>query len=232
MALITPSVLISQIKGKVGGVVFGNTMTGPICRMLVTPANPRTDRQLASRGSLSAAGAAWLALTSGVRDSWASYAASTPVPGRMGSTILLSGFNMFVRDYTLRAFAGLTALTAAPSTPGLAEAPGLTSITFTNALSTISVAYSAPWWKGSTGACLFLRVHRPQRVTRNTAQTPPRIVKVVAGNTGSPPASPQTPTCPWGTIGAAGSAEYYTDAVCIDATGRLSAVHSYINAIA
>lgn len=231
MALFTPSVLVSQIRGKVGGAVFGNTSSGPIIRERVVPRNPRTDRQLASRSQISAAGTAWAALTSDVRAAWTAYAADTPVPGRMGTNIIVSGFAMFVRDYTLRAFAGLTPITTAPSTPGLAAVPGLTSLTFTHALSTISVAFGSPWWKSVTGTAVFLRIHRPQRVTRNTAQTPPRIVLATLGNSGTPPTSPVTPTCPWGTIGAAASAEYYADAVCIDATGRLGAVTNYVMAI-
>ncbi len=232
MALITPSALIQTIRGKVGATVFGNTQAGPIARARVVPRNPRTERQLAARSALAAAGAAWSALDPEVRAAWDAYAADTPVPSRLGGTIQISGFDMFVRDYTLRVFAGMTPLTTAPSNPGLAPAPNLTSLTFTHATSTISVAFGNPWWKSVTGTAVFLRVHAPQRVSRNTPQTPPRLVLVCKGNNSSQPTSPQTPANPWGTIGAAGSAEYYTEAVCIDETGRLSSVQSFRNDIA
>jgi len=232
VALISPSALIESIRGKVGGTVFGNTQAGPIARMRVIPRNPKSDRQRQVRSILSAAPAAWAALDPNVRSAWDAYAADTPVPSRMGGTIQVSGFDMFVRDYCLRAIAGMSALTSAPSTPGLAASPNLTSLTFTHNSGQISVAFGSPWWKSVTGTALFLRVHAPQRVTRNTSQTPPRIVCVCKGSSGSPPSSPQTPDCPWGTIGAAGSAEYYTEAVCIDQTGRLSVVQAFRNDIA
>lgn len=64
------------MSGKLGNLVIVPCEEGVILRERVTPANPRTDAQLAARYRQTKASQAWTALTEAQLDSWKAYAAT------------------------------------------------------------------------------------------------------------------------------------------------------------
>lgn len=222
MAVFTKSVLFEQISGKVGTAVFTSNKSGPAIRAHVIPANPRTARQVASRGRITAAGPAWEALSEANRSSWETYASNTPLIGRMGREHYVSGFDMFTRAYSLASFAGVTLPTAGPGSYGLAASPGLTSVAVTAGTADLVCTWPVgAWWKAITGAAVIAKVFAPQKPTRTSCQSAARSVLVVKGNAGNPPAGPVTIVNPWGTV-AAGQV-VYIELVALDADGQISA---------
>lgn len=85
MALVTPSVLISEIANKAGSVVFSRWKGRLYVRKLVTPANPQTAAQTTQRNYLAKVTAWWHDLKEHIKDA----CDELGVPGG------ISGFNAF-----------------------------------------------------------------------------------------------------------------------------------------
>jgi hypothetical protein len=126
-----------QLSGSVGGVVAAHNKGGQYLRNRSIPTNPRTDRQQSVRAAFSAAAESWSGLTVAQREAWEGYAVGTPVVNRLGESITLSGFNMYVRAYAFLAgiAANLDGVGTAPVTPGI--------ITLVDPVATLSVSVSA-----------------------------------------------------------------------------------------
>lgn len=226
MALVKLSSLVEAASGKVGGVVFAGSPAGQVVREKVIPSNPRTDRQVAARNAMAAAGAAWALLSGGVRDQWYAYAAETPIQGRLGKEITVSGYDMFCRAYTLAVLGGVATPTAAPSSAGLAAAPGFTAVAQTAASANMSFTFGAgATWKSVNGAVALAHISQSQSPTRRTCQTQKRMVVLGKGNSTTPPTSPIAITNPWGTV-AAGHV-VYVDIEVLAADGRISSKESF-----
>lgn len=120
----------SQFSGSVGGVTAARNAGGQYLRNRTVPVNPNTNRQQVVRQAFSAAAAEWKALTEAQREAWVSYADQTPVLNRLGETITLSGFGMFVRTNAfIFSSGGSSFVTSAPSSPGIVAIGSNISIT-------------------------------------------------------------------------------------------------------
>lgn len=226
MAIYTPSALYSDISGKLGNVVFMRNASGPALRAKVIPANPKTARQLAARAAISASGPAWTALTQPQRDAWETYASLTPIPGRLGRQVSVSGYDMYCRAYALARFAGVTTPAAAPTTSGLCAPSSVVTIAQTAGSDVLTVTLpSAEWWKSINGSALIARVHAPQAKTRTTSQMPKRSLLIAKGNSTTPPTGAIALTNPWGAV-ATGQVTYIS-LVVLDADGQISPETTY-----
>jgi hypothetical protein len=112
-----------QLSGSVGGVVASHNKGGQYLRNRSLPTNPNSAAQTRARDAFAAAAIAWRSLTVAVREGWEAYAAGTPVVNRLGESITVSGFNMFVRTAAFFTGAGFPSAipAAAPISPGLAD---------------------------------------------------------------------------------------------------------------
>lgn len=95
MAKITST--FGPMSGKVGGVVFSRNRYGTYLRLKVIPVNPGTLYQTAQRNYQADVAGEWQALTTEQRQAWDAYAANTPILGRNGQPLTLSGQAMFIR---------------------------------------------------------------------------------------------------------------------------------------
>ena len=107
-----------QLSGSVGGVVASHNKGGAYLRNRTVPTNPNSARQLTARMALASASQAWAVLTQVQRDGWNAYAAATPLVNRLGESITVSGFNMYIRTNSFLASSGESAIDDAPLTPG------------------------------------------------------------------------------------------------------------------
>jgi hypothetical protein len=110
-----------QLSGSVAGVVAGHNKGGQYLRNRSIPTNPNSSRQQTVRSAFATAALTWGNLTSGQRAAWEAYASQTPVLNRLGESITVSGFNMFVRTNAYLQGLGIALVTAAPLTPGLSS---------------------------------------------------------------------------------------------------------------
>jgi hypothetical protein len=83
MANVTPSALIGEARGKVGGVVFTRNHHGPIVRGWVNPTQIPSARRTANKANMATLVAAWQSvLTQTQRDAWIHFAAhASPYAG-------------------------------------------------------------------------------------------------------------------------------------------------------
>ena len=110
-----------QLSGSVGGVVAGHNKGGQYLRNRSIPANPNSVRQQQQRAALAVAAARWRNLTADFRNAWDGYASQTPLVNRLGESITVSGFNMYVRTNAYVVGLGQAGIDVAPLQPGLSN---------------------------------------------------------------------------------------------------------------
>jgi hypothetical protein len=114
MAKIALSGLISDIRGKVGGVVFAKNRTSGYSRIKVTPTNPRSSFQTGVRAILSEISQLWRQLTEGQRQEWDNVAESITKSDGVGGRYKTTGKNLYVGLGANRKQIGLGALSSPP----------------------------------------------------------------------------------------------------------------------
>lgn len=116
-----------QMSGSVGGVTAGHNKGGQYLRNRSIPTNPNTARQQLVRSCLAECSQSWKLLTAAQRGRWEQYATATPLVNRLGESVTVSGFNMYVRTNTfLKSIRPVTApVTEAPTSPGQSILPPL-----------------------------------------------------------------------------------------------------------
>lgn len=132
----------TQLSGSVGGVVASHNKGGAYLRGRSVPTNPNSARQQTVRSAFAASAIGWAGLTVEQREAWEGYAALTAVTNRIGESITVSGFNMYVRANSFRGGAGAAVVAAAPPSPGLSEL-GTGSITELSEASGIILSFLA-----------------------------------------------------------------------------------------
>lgn len=98
MAIIKPSALISDIRGKIGGSVFQNSKAGLTLRSFITPVNRRTERNLKTRNLTSRLQQAWVNLTDLQRDTWAAFTTLNPQKQNNISGLNINGHQTFLKQ--------------------------------------------------------------------------------------------------------------------------------------
>jgi hypothetical protein len=199
MALIKLGAGVLAISGSIGGTTFARNRSGSYIRQRTKPVNPNSPRQLAARNNIQALTQSWNSvLTIAQRQAWGLYADSVNVLNRLGETISLSGYNMFIRSNAILLGAGQDGVSDAPtifelatSDPSFAvaisEATQVASVTFDNALD----------WANEDDAYMIIYQGQPRQNTRNFFNGNKRILGVIEGDSATPPTSPATQTCDW-----------------------------------
>lgn len=121
MALIKLGGLVTDIRGAIGGLVFGKGKGGNIARSNKKPINPQSNRQGTVRGNQAYITRHWSnALTVQQRADWNAYAAGTTWTNRLGDTIGINGNAAFGALNTLLLLASLPIRAEAPTAMGRA----------------------------------------------------------------------------------------------------------------
>lgn len=102
-------------SGSQANTVASRNRYGQYLRTRAMPVNPRTKTQTTVRTNLGSVASQWPQLTAANRDSWDHCAAIYPIKDSLGQTVILSGFQQFVRSNAARVRIGLTVLAAPPN---------------------------------------------------------------------------------------------------------------------
>jgi hypothetical protein len=102
-------------SGSQAGTTASRNRFGQYYRNRRAPVQPRTAAQLAVRDYLTTNTKAWGTLTNAQRAAWAAYASAHPTVDSLGSSITLTGAQMFVGVNALALAAGQATQTAPPS---------------------------------------------------------------------------------------------------------------------
>jgi hypothetical protein len=115
--------MISDARGKQGGLVYSRNASGHYVRAKVSPVQPRSALQLAIRNAMCNEAIYWRETLSAVnRAGWERYAKSTPLVDVFGNKAYMSGIAMYLRQAVVRRRAGGVPIYAAPTLPGEANA--------------------------------------------------------------------------------------------------------------
>ena len=150
-------------SGSQAGTTFSHNRAGQYTRNRRTPVNPvGTGRRSIVRANFGAASGAWASLSSAAQASWNAFAASHPVTDRLGSSITLTGHQMYVSVGASCKNVGVALPTVVPAST-LTHAPNATVFTVTaagvititldasgSAADFILIAFSAPQSSGVT----------------------------------------------------------------------------------
>lgn len=142
MAKVAFGSIVSNARGKIGGIVFGKPHSGPNIRIRVRPTNPRSDGQSAIRADLTAASRAFKALSADDLALWRDYASGITkhqsVSGTAYHPTPIDAFTALAVKFLQIAPAG-TIPSTPPTTPYVPDTPGITcaggsgKVTFTAA---------------------------------------------------------------------------------------------------
>lgn len=124
MAKVRTSVLVDELAGKAGSVVFVKSRVGTLVRPRVTPANPNTPAQLVARKNLTRASTIFRGLSSSQLTQWQTYASQqTHTQPDTGHTYHPTAVSVFVGLATkvLQTGGTVDATFAPPSAPYLGD---------------------------------------------------------------------------------------------------------------
>ncbi len=97
MALVKPSAIVSDVRGKIGGTVFQRFKSGLVVRSKCAPVNKKSALQIVSRNIASLTANAWLQISPAERDQWDSYTAYNPIAQRNNREVFVSGQQAFLK---------------------------------------------------------------------------------------------------------------------------------------
>lgn len=111
----TPGPLGADFSGSIGSTTASRNRFGPYLRTKAIPVNPNTVRQQSVRAAFATMVNLWTnILTQIQRDAWELWAANTPILGKDGSPINITGQNAYVRFNVIRQQVGQPRVDTAP----------------------------------------------------------------------------------------------------------------------
>lgn len=197
MALVKAGAGLSDISGKVGGVVYRRNRFGLCACAFVNPVNPNTTRQSTARSRLSNLAANWNeVLTEAQRQQWNQYAANVPWINRLGDTTYLSGFNMYCRSNAAILAAGGTVVANAPAEYTLPAQDETFDISISAATGEITVTFDDTRdWCDENGGFLSLQMGLPKQNNVSFFGGPWQSIGAIAGDSVTPPSTGDAKAC-------------------------------------
>ncbi len=189
MALVKYGGGIVQMSGSIAGSVFARNKSGNYIRPRTKPVNPQSPRQEAARAIVSYLAEYWHTdLTPVERNLWDVYAAAVGWNNRLGETIHLSGFNMFIRSNAAQKTMGETELAAAPTILSLPEKD--TDLVCTEesiASQTFTFTCNVDGWiaNGDPKFGIMIAQGKPQLESRNSYHGPWRYMDFIDSTEGA-----------------------------------------------
>lgn len=203
MALVKYGGGIVQMSGSIAGTTHARNRFGNYARSRTKPVNPRSSRQMAARITIMYLAEQWREspMTDTIRTAWQTYANSVNWLNKLGETVTLTGFNMFMRSNAAMLRAGGAIVTAGPTDLGLPSGDPTFAVTASEATGLVSVAFDDTMdWLDEENAWLSVEMGCPQNPTRNFFNGPWRFMGATEGDSVTPPTTPQTMTAPFALI--------------------------------
>lgn len=200
MVLIKLGGGVLGMAGSLGGNTFARNRFGAYIRARTKPVNPRSPRQMGARILIMFLAEQWREspMTDAIRIAWETYAASVNWNNKLGESVKLTGFNMFIRGNSALMTAGGSLITAGPTVLGLPPGDPTIAVTGSASSAKISVTFDNTMdWASETGGYLSVEMGLPQNPTRNFFGGPWRFAAAVLGDDTTPPTSPAELDPPW-----------------------------------
>lgn len=98
MAIISPSAIVTEIRGKVGDVVFSRNASGPYVRAYVSPVQPGSAGQLTYLDNTNLNVDAWRNLTDLQKSQWNKFSRKHPYQDALGNRRTYTGYQLFCKN--------------------------------------------------------------------------------------------------------------------------------------
>jgi len=166
MALLGQPLVVSEIRGSVGGGVYTKGRSGPVMRNRVTPRNPRSSAQTTIRANMSAASRGASALSSTNKALWSTAAAAITKHNRVSGNAYNPSWITYYNSLTIAYLLGTPGGTP-PTTPPTTPYSGDTiTLTATGGSGSIVYTGSAQQTAGSKTEFLYQRLTAPNRAPK------------------------------------------------------------------
>jgi hypothetical protein len=194
MALVKYGGGIIDMRGSIAGTTYARNSYGSYARARTKPVNANTTAQQSIRSLMQQLTTAWnQTLTDTQRGEWNAYANAVNWLNRLGESVQLTGFNMFVRSNLAIVYAGGTRVDDGPAVLSLPEADESLSISADEAAQELSVTFDDTMnWLDETGGHLVIFAGQPVNSTVNFFAGPWKIAGKIDGDDSTPPTSPST----------------------------------------
>lgn len=194
--------LVSRASGSAGTLTFGYNQHGPWVRDRIAPTDPATERQLPIRTRMRTFTDRWAnVLTDAQRQSWAMYASSVYIPGRLGRSNQIGALPHYLRS----AFPRLQV--TAPPLPVIDTAPQHFDLGPFTPLSRVVLnivddtvhPFFAPTdtWATEPGAAMLFWASAPRPLSVNFHKGPYRFAGQIRGRVFPPHRPPATVPLPF-----------------------------------
>lgn len=190
--------ILTTMSGSLGGITAARNRGGQYLRARVVPVDPGSVGQVTLRGIFSQLAVFWSsALTAAQRTGWDTYAANVTVVNRIGETVNLTGFQMYMRSNVPRVQAGAARVDPPPTVFTLGEFTPV-SMTIAGGGAVLSVAFTnTDPWAEEDDAHLIVLASREKGATINFFKGPYRLAGTIDGDALSAPTSPASITSPF-----------------------------------
>ena len=179
---------IVQISGSIAGTVHARNRFGNYIRPRTKPVNPNSAQQVLVRSSLSYLTEYWHeTLSDADRIGWNTYAAAVPMKNRLGETVYLTGFNMFLRSNIVRKQLEQSLCPDCPTVLSLPDKDPSLAVSASVATQKLTITWDDTMeWGDIAASVLGIWMGVPQIKTRNFFNGPWRKNGAIAGNGESP----------------------------------------------
>jgi len=193
--LIRYGLAVNEMRGSAGGVVIARNRFGSYARSRTKPVNPKSPRQVAIRTIMMYLAEYWreTPMTDVIRAAWQTYADSVNWENKLGESVTLTGFNMFMQCNANRITAGHSIISAAPAALGLPPGdPAFDVQDLSEAGQDASIIFDDGFtWCSENNAYLALYMGKPQSPSRNFFNGPWRYWGRIIGAVGDPATTPE-----------------------------------------
>lgn len=110
MAIITPSSVISEVRGSIGTITYSRNKFKAYAKSRVAPTMPTSSFRDASEAAVRAAVLAWQTFSDNVRLQWMKASEEFNTRARLGELKKIDGYQLFIRSYVNCVYAGSTSL--------------------------------------------------------------------------------------------------------------------------
>ena len=179
------------MSGSLGGITAARNKGGQYLRARVVPVDPGSPAQTTLRTVFSGLAVAWQTILSQAeRDAWDTYAENVTVVNRIGETVNITGFNMYIRSNTPRVQAGFARVDPGPTNFNLGEFTDV-SIDIAGGGAVVSVTFNAnDTWANEDDALMIVLTSREKAPTINFFKGPYRLAGTIDGDLAMPPSTP------------------------------------------
>lgn len=195
MALVKYGGGIVQMSGSIAGTTHARNRFGNYARARTKPVNPKSARQMGARVAIMFLAEQWreTPMDDAKRLAWEVYANSVNWNNKLGESVKLTGFNMFIRANAALLRIGASIVTDGPTDLGLPAGDPLFAISALSAATQdLTMTFDDTMdWHAETGSFFIMDLGEPQNPTRNFFGGPWRFSSTISGNDADGVASPK-----------------------------------------